>query len=122
MGIFLKKFKFISFCLLFLFLLPLATNASDLTSRLKGRILLQVEANGEAWYLNPTTEKRSFLGRPHDAFSIMRNQGIGITNIDLGKIPVNLDYVSGSAYDLNDQNNRLDYNFAKKHAGKIFFK
>ncbi|MEK7123146.1 MAG: hypothetical protein AAB855_04825, partial [Patescibacteria group bacterium] len=58
-----------------------------LVSRLKGRILLQVERNGEAWYVNPDGGKRYFLGRPLDAFNLMRTQGLGITNEDLAKIP-----------------------------------
>lgn len=39
----------------------------------KGRILLQVEGNGEAWYVSPGDGKRYFLGRPADAFRIMRD-------------------------------------------------
>jgi len=58
-----------------------------LRSRLRGRILLQVERNGEAWYIDPSEEKRYFLGRPADAFAIMRALGLGITNMDLGGIP-----------------------------------
>jgi hypothetical protein len=60
-----------------------------LVNQLKGRILLQVERNGEAWYVNPTDEKRYFLGRPADAFAIMRQLGIGITNADLAGISIN---------------------------------
>jgi len=51
-----------------------------------GKIFLQVERNGEAWYLDPKTEKRYFLGRPNDAFRIMRLLGTGITNNDLATI------------------------------------
>ncbi len=71
------------------------SNANNLSSRLSGYILLQVENNGEAWYVNPETKKRSFLGKPDDAFSVMREQGIGISNDNLSKIPVSLDYLSG---------------------------
>ncbi|MBU1119399.1 hypothetical protein KKH43_05960 [Patescibacteria group bacterium] len=60
---------------------------SDLINRLKGRILIQVEDNGEAWYVYPINGKRYYLGRPVDAFKIMRNLGLGITNSDLSKIP-----------------------------------
>lgn len=67
----------------------------NLSERLAGKILLQVEENGEAWYLNPSNKKRSFMGRPDDAFKLMREQGIGITNSDLDKIPVSLDFLSG---------------------------
>ena len=52
----------------------------------KGQIFLQVEKNGEAWYINPTDGKRYFLGRPADAFQIMRNIGLGISNNDFDKL------------------------------------
>ena len=56
--------------------------ASDLSNRLKGKILLQVEDNGEAWYINPDNESRYFMGRPADAFALMRELGLGISNND----------------------------------------
>lgn len=59
-----------------------------LVSNVLGKILLQVEENGEAWYVNPVDQKRAYLGRPWDAFSIMRGVGLGISNADLAKIPV----------------------------------
>jgi len=61
-----------------------------LTARLKGKILLQVEEKGEAWYISPVNEKKYFLGYPEDAFGIMRDLGLGITNADLEKIDVGL--------------------------------
>jgi CRISPR/Cas system endoribonuclease Cas6 (RAMP superfamily) len=68
-------------------LFPLSTLAAGpLASSLKGRILLQVESKGEAWYVDPVTEKRVFLGRPADAFAVMRSYGLGISNADLAKI------------------------------------
>jgi hypothetical protein len=63
-------------------------NASELSSKLKGKILLQVEQNGEAWYVNPADEKRYFMGRPDDAFSLMRSLGVGISNDNLQKIQI----------------------------------
>ena len=65
---------------------PITTDQS-LVSKVKGKILLQVEDNGEAWYVNPADAKRYFLGRPADAFAIMRLLGIGISNDNLAKIP-----------------------------------
>jgi hypothetical protein len=47
-----------------------------------GKIFIQVEANGEAWYVNPADAKRYFLGRPNDAFDIMRTVSIGISKKD----------------------------------------
>src|SRR6056297_3546818 len=65
-----------------------SVNADDLMNKLKGKILLQVEQNGEAYYVNPINKTIHSLGRPADAFSVMREQGVGITNSDLNKIPV----------------------------------
>ena len=36
-----------------------------------GRILLQVEENGEAWYVYPENRLRYYLGRPDDASALM---------------------------------------------------
>ena len=58
---------------------------------MKGKILLQTESKGEAWYIHPKELKRYYLGRPADAFNIMRSKGIGITNANLAKIPSNAD-------------------------------
>lgn len=55
-------------------------------SRLLGMILLDVEANGEAYYINPGDRKKYYLGRPQDAFNIMNKLGVGITNNDLAQI------------------------------------
>ncbi len=63
-------------------------NAYDLSQQLKGKILLQVESRGEAWYVNPADEKRYYMGRPQDAFNLMKKLGIGITNNDLEKIGI----------------------------------
>lgn len=54
--------------------------------RLSGRIILQVERNGEAWYVNPTDLKKYYLGRPADAFNIMRRLGLGITKNNLARV------------------------------------
>ncbi|MBI4272665.1 hypothetical protein HY621_02330 [Candidatus Uhrbacteria bacterium] len=63
----------------------LSDNSND---RFFGRILLEVEKKGEAWYVNPHTGNRAYLGRPDDAFSLMRSMGIGIATKDLNRIPI----------------------------------
>lgn len=60
----------------------------QLVNSVRGKILLQVEEKGEAWYLNPADDLRYYLGRPADAFSVMRRAGLGVSNADLAKIPV----------------------------------
>lgn len=72
-----------------------------LVKRLLGRILLQVEAHGEAWYVNPKDTKKYYMADGNEAYRIMRYLGVGITNKDLEKI-------------------KSDKTFAKKHSGKIF--
>ncbi|QQG52911.1 MAG: hypothetical protein HY931_01615 [Candidatus Falkowbacteria bacterium] len=58
--------------------------------RLSGRILLQVEDKGQAYYVNPLTLKLSYLGRPTDAFAVIRSFGLGISNSDLARIPLGI--------------------------------
>lgn len=86
---------------------PLSAMAAEpLSATLKGRILLQVEAKGEAWYVDPVSSQRAYLGRPADAFAVMRSYGLGISNNDLAKIAAP-----------NEKNK--DLALAKKLAGRI---
>lgn len=62
---------------------------SKLVNRLKGRILLAVEKNGEAWYVNPVDGLRYYLENGQAAYELMRNFALGITNENLAKIPMN---------------------------------
>lgn len=57
-------------------------------SRLSGKILLDVDQNGEAYYINPRDLKGYYLNKPADAFRIMRAFSLGITNSDIRKIDV----------------------------------
>lgn len=69
-------FKKIIVALIALLLVPGISHAAN--EHLRGMILLQVEENGEAWYIYPKTDRRYYLGRPADAFDVMRNLGLGI--------------------------------------------
>jgi hypothetical protein len=57
-------------------------------AKLAGRILLKVEDKGMAYYVNPIDLKMYYLGRPADAFSVMRKLGLGINNTNLRQIKV----------------------------------
>ncbi len=59
--------------------------------KLRGYILLQVEQNGEAWYVNPGDSQRYYMKDGVVAYEMMRKFGLGITNADLEKIPIGLD-------------------------------
>lgn len=60
----------------------------QMSKRLKGRILLKVEDGGKAYYVSPDGTGLIYLGRPNDAFTIMIEQGLGITNDNLNKIQI----------------------------------
>jgi hypothetical protein len=59
---------------------------AEASTSLNGRILLQVQSHGEAWYVNPVNSRRYYLGRPADAFNIMRTLGLGISNADFATL------------------------------------
>ncbi|MFH1822675.1 MAG: hypothetical protein ABH830_03160 [Patescibacteria group bacterium] len=59
---------------------------SSFADKYKGYIFLQVEENGEAWYIYPKDKKRYFLGTPENAFEIMKSKGWGINNSDFNKL------------------------------------
>ncbi|MFA4834230.1 MAG: hypothetical protein WC619_05315 [Patescibacteria group bacterium] len=63
------------------------SRAETLASKLKGRILLQVESHGEAWYVRSKDLKRYYMKDGAAAYSIMRFFSLGITDVDLAKIP-----------------------------------
>ncbi len=62
-------------------------NLNSLANRLKGRILLQVQQKGEAWYVYPKNCRMIYMKDGSEAYNIMRYLGLGITNEDLNKIP-----------------------------------
>lgn len=76
-----KIYLLLTLSLLFI-LGSIQVQGATLTEKLSGRILLQVEENGEAWYVNPVNRLRYFLGRPADAFRIMQDLGLGISEAD----------------------------------------
>ncbi len=93
---------------------------ADIADNLKGKILLQVEGDGQAWYVVPGTQERAYLGRPADAFRIMRELGIGVSEKDYNfwgdKAPEKLSgniilrvEAKGEAYYVNPSNLEMKY-------------
>lgn len=80
--------KFFPIFLLSVFSLSLSPGIFSPTevsaASLSGRILLQVESHGEAWYVHPIDAKRYYMGRPDDAFALMRSFGLGASDADIG--------------------------------------
>lgn len=98
----MKKLNTLVIIIFLLLLIPLVqVDANSNVNKLKGRILLQVESHGEAWYIHPTTGERYYMADGNAAYNIMRDLGVGITNKNLEKIKTNI-------------------NFAKQNSGKIF--
>lgn len=95
----MKKYFIISFVLFLALISSQPVLAATLNQKLAGKILLQVESHGEAWYVNPANLERYYLGRPADAFQIMKTLGLGITNQNLLKIPADLTLYQGADTD-----------------------
>jgi hypothetical protein len=60
---------------------------TNLAKQLSGKILLQTESHGEAWYVNPANNRKYYLKNGDAAYQIMRYLSLGVTNADLNKIP-----------------------------------
>jgi len=99
--------KFLISIIIGFLLFPACLKAESFGNKLSGLILLDVERDGQAWYIYPEDNKRYYLGRPADAFNIMRELGLGITEVDFQKIAQANMPVAG------------DLELAKRLAGKI---
>lgn len=118
----MKNLILTSSLLFILALLPINNLFAKTTlgNKLKGKILLQVESNGEAWYINPANEKRYYLGKPDDAFNLMLELGLGISESNFnsfngyasdnlsGKILLRVE-ANGEAYYVNPGNLKMHY-------------
>ncbi len=65
----------------------LQSPSSAIAKRLVGRIVLRVQAKGEAYYIHPDTRELHYLKDGPAAYSVMRFLSLGITNADLATIP-----------------------------------
>ncbi|MDD4412511.1 MAG: Ig-like domain-containing protein [Patescibacteria group bacterium] len=55
-------------------------------TRVSGRILIDVDDAGKAYYIYPKDRKAYYLGRPAQTLQVMSKLGLGITDNDLNKI------------------------------------
>lgn len=53
----------------------------------RGRILIDVDQRGEAWYVHPISGKRYYLRTPDNALAVMRALSLGISDADIERIP-----------------------------------
>ncbi|MFH1252772.1 MAG: CAP domain-containing protein [Candidatus Uhrbacteria bacterium] len=70
---------------------------SQTIDRLSGYIMLAVDNHGEAWYVDPISRYRYYLKDGPTAYEFLRSFGLGITNADLAKIPIEADAVGGGS-------------------------
>ncbi len=85
----------------------------NLSKKVSGNILLQVEKNGEGWYVYPDDKKKYYLGRPADAFSIMRKLGLGATHQFITSHTIYPDHVLGKILLDVEQNGEAYYIYPK---------
>lgn len=83
--------KKLSLLLLLVFLTSPMQASAEAPTNTVGRILLQVESKGEAWYVSPITKDRFYLPNGAAAYSALEKFGLGITNNDISKIPVGIE-------------------------------
>lgn len=83
-------------------------NNSAMYNKLKGRIIINIEDGGRAYYISPVKKEMYFLCNPDYAFSLIHERGYGITNLNLKKIG---EYGAQSG---------ADNSFTLKQQGKIF--
>jgi len=64
------------------------TYSNSLIKRIKGRIVIQTEKKGEAWYINPADGKRYYLADGPMAYQVMRYLSLGITNANIRQLKI----------------------------------
>lgn len=71
-------------------LLPAVVGAGEEEIRkYAGKILVDTASNGEAWYVNPDTLQRVYLGRPDEALQRLTKRAVWIPFASIEKIAVN---------------------------------
>src|SRR3990167_6029888 len=75
--------------------------ANSITSRLKGKLLLQVQDKGRIWYVDPVGLQKHEVTFSN-ALSLFQKLALGITNADLIKIPADLDSINPNLDSDND--------------------
>lgn len=94
----------------------------NLSRRLAGRILLQVESRGEAWYVNPDDNLRYYIADFSNLLKIISITGKGINSDNLNKIiddkNVDLQAEKKIVIDVG-KNQRLSYYLGDKEIGSF---
>jgi hypothetical protein len=110
LSIFLGQFLFFQY-----------SNAQTFTlgEKLSGMILLQTESHGEAWYVFPTDKKRYSLGRPLDAFNLMKKLGTGAKHSFISSQTIFAEQYRGKIYLDTDEAGQAYYIYPND--GKAYY-
>jgi hypothetical protein len=79
-----------------------------LYQKLKGRIILAVQRNGEAYYVNPVDARVYYLGDRSSALRLLQSKGLGISNLNLEKIKVGIVGMRGRDSDLDGLSDKFE--------------
>lgn len=61
------------------------------TKRLAGKVILQTEAKGEAWFVDAKTGNKFYMQDGNSAYEMLKTFGLGVGASDLDKIPLGYD-------------------------------
>jgi hypothetical protein len=118
----MKRLDFINLLIILVamvFSCSASAQSLDFRTRLSGLILLQVEGKGEAWYVNPADQKRYYLGRPNDAFNVMKSLGIGIKHSTITTTKIFSELNRGKIYIDTEDAGKAYYVYPKD--GKAYY-
>ncbi|MFH0988172.1 MAG: hypothetical protein V1763_02270, partial [Parcubacteria group bacterium] len=80
--------------------LPINWNTA---ARAGGKIVIETQRHGEAWYINPKDNRRYYLGRPADALILLQKLGTTADKSDVNNVPFSYtgaDYTVDNFYTL----------------------
>lgn len=103
---------FITILIIFRYeILNTTRRALPMPYRVSGMILLDINSNGEAWYVNPDNKQKYYLGNPDQAYTVMKELSITINEDNLNKylkksFPIKY---SGKFIQDNQQENKIYY-------------
>jgi endonuclease YncB( thermonuclease family) len=76
----------VAISLLAVALSPSVIDAVEFPEHLVGRVVIDVSSNGEAWYVNPSTQMRVYLGRPDEALERLIARATYVNYMSIARI------------------------------------
>jgi hypothetical protein len=87
--------------------LPNVEEDSALTEKLAGRMLLDVEGNGEVYYVDPVTGGKEYLADGESAQLLLRRRALGINEANFAKLILGEEKDDASVCEENELGSRL---------------